>query len=667
MKIQSLSIQNFRSIREAEVNIHDEVTACVGRNGVGKSTVLHALRYFFNQNQPAADDDFFNRDIETEIVIQVTFHGLTEREVAAFGSYVREGRLGVLKTYAAEDRGGTYHGWSMQVPEFAEIRQALQKKEIGKTAVTGKFKDLAALEKFAGLGPTAPSADAAFAAMEKFEVQHPDLCSRTRKQTQFLGAVGGGSIDNFTKFVFVPAVRDAKDEVAGKDSAIQQLIQTVVARKVDARDDVQVLKREFSEKMQKVYCASNLTELPDLAKGINGLLTAYAPGAELTMRFEDAKVPELRLPGVIPTLIEDGFGGTISNKGHGLQRALIICLLHYLEALVPEKTDGSGDTAGEAEGDRPEIIFAIEEPELYLHPSRCRYLAHLLQQLASTATQRMQVLYVTQSPFFVALRRFEQVRMVRKGEVPGVLAKQSLFSRYTPAEAAQHQAEVNAAPDRTKYTAESFMARAGAVMSTALNEGFFAEAVVVAEGATEVGMFNELAAIMHERKHLTKRWEELGVVVVPALGKGNLDRPAIIFKGLGIPTYIVWDADADKSESSSITANLRLQRLVGINSPVEKPATQQGNMFAVFATNIEDECKAALGSESFFYIRDEAAASIGYDSDKKDATKSVEGAAAFIRLVYDKHAKTLPALEEIVKRVTALALGTVTASAAASA
>ena len=53
MKIVSVKIKNFRGYEE-EVNIKfDDLTVFVGKNDVGKSTILEALDIFFNDGKGA--------------------------------------------------------------------------------------------------------------------------------------------------------------------------------------------------------------------------------------------------------------------------------------------------------------------------------------------------------------------------------------------------------------------------------------------------------------------------------------------------------------------------------------------------------------------------------------------------------------------------------------
>ena len=84
MRIKSVLIRNFRSIREQLVEVGD-YTCFVGSNGSGKSNVMHALNVFFGeQNIPGLDvrmlseEDFHRKNTREPIEITVTFTDLSE-------------------------------------------------------------------------------------------------------------------------------------------------------------------------------------------------------------------------------------------------------------------------------------------------------------------------------------------------------------------------------------------------------------------------------------------------------------------------------------------------------------------------------------------------------------------------------------------------------------
>jgi predicted ATP-dependent endonuclease of OLD family len=188
-------------------------------------------------------------------------------------------------------------------------------------------------------------------------------------------------------------------------------------------------------------------------------------------------------------------------------------------------------------------------------------------------------------------------------------------------------------------------------MNATVNEGFFADAVVVVEGLTEFGVFWALQNIMG------KSWDRRGIVVVPAEGKTKIDRPVVVFRGLEIPTYFVFDGDAkhkgkgNKEEKSAVLVNELLQRLAGV-PVVSFPSTQVNNEWAVFEDDLELEIKNALGGAYYDELRALISDDLGYSEPSK-AMKNPEAAARLIRKAYEA-GRTIPVLESIVNSVSVL-------------
>ncbi|MCD6456994.1 MAG: ATP-dependent endonuclease [Methanophagales archaeon] len=660
MIIKAVEVKNFRSIRETRLDC-DDLTAIVGRNGAGKSSFLYAIDTFYDIAAPITEEDFFDRDMGTPIEIRVTYGDLRDDEKEEFHPYIRDNRLIVTKRISSENGRITQHYYAaaLQIPQFAEIRA-----KSGKTDRRNAWKELVDSDNLVDLGGSAKSSDEVERLMTEYEANHPELMEPVERKEQFFGPrnIGGGKLDKFTKFVLVPAVREASDEVSGKKGAIYQILDMIVLRKINAREDIQKFKSEFEERVKKLYSSENLTELPELGNSISQTLEKFAPGSKLNLGWDEVKPPEVLPPAAKATLIEDSFEGEITRKGHGLQRALIVTLLQHLAMTVPVEPTAGGSAEEETNipeskdlksSQGPDLILAIEEPELYLHPSRCRYLSNLLIQLAEKPGVGLgvsnQIIYTSHSPYFVDLHRFDQIRMVRKVPSPDSVVPQSIVTHFSLDQAAKEIAKVcNANP--ADFTRDSFRARAMSVMNTIVNEGFFADTVVVVEGLSEVGTLWQIQEIMK------KDWYQLGIVVVPAGGKNNIDRPTVIFRGLSIPTYFIFDADSHligkgKKEKDAKNCNHRYLRLAGV--PIKDfPETQVNETWAVFNKNLEGIFKEALGNETFQSIQEEIAAELGYD-DADRVNKNIEGAARFIELVYEKEYQ-IPTLEEIVEKVTQL-------------
>ena len=87
MKLTKLKLKNFRGYREETIINFDDLTAFVGKNDVGKSTILEALDIFFNDKNSVAKmekgdiNKQSQQDGDTDICISACFSELPERIV----------------------------------------------------------------------------------------------------------------------------------------------------------------------------------------------------------------------------------------------------------------------------------------------------------------------------------------------------------------------------------------------------------------------------------------------------------------------------------------------------------------------------------------------------------------------------------------------------------
>jgi hypothetical protein len=167
-----------------------------------------------------------------------------------------------------------------------------------------------------------------------------------------------------------------------------------------------------------------------------------------------------------------------------------------LQELSSVQTDGStAETAGQtAATEGPDILLAIEEPELYQHPSRQRSLAATLAALSQGAvagvTEHMQVTYVTHSPLMVGLDRFEQLRLLRKVDAGPGKPKATRVTQVYGDDVAAALWEACDKKDKHGSPIEKFQwatlkPRLQAIMTPWMAEGFFAEVAVLVEGTDD--------------------------------------------------------------------------------------------------------------------------------------------------------------------------------------
>jgi len=660
MIVHSLKIKHFRCLRDFEIEF-EPLTALLGRNGAGKSCVLYALDVFYDISASISEEDFYDRDIGSPIEITVTFGQLRADELTEFAPYISDAKLIVTKRIAAEDGrySQRYYAASPQYRCFVKIRAlegAMPKREAWNEFVDSQeFPEL----------QRATTAAQVEEYMAAFEAQHQALLEPIEREEQFFGPpnIGGGKLDNYTRFLLIPAVKDVSDELTEqRGSSLYQLLDVIVLRKIESREDIARQRKEIEDQIKELFDPSNLPELRDLGADISTLLERFFPGAELVLDWADVQVPDLKLPTASSRLIEDEFEGDIDKKGHGLQRALLITLLQYIAQIplaeltaAPEESDGGTLAASNSAPQiiRPSLILAIEEPELYLHPLRCKYLAGLFSELTSPEDEqsvvRNQIIYSSHSPYFVDLQSFETIRILRKTKTSDLPVAVSNVSSFPIETALQRLAEIaNLNPE--DVTEQSFKAHIVPVMSSIVNEGFFADLVVLVEGFGDAGIFTKLQDLMKTD------WITIGVAVIPIEGKTKLDRPALIFQELGIPVYLIFDGDKQNQGTKQEDGTTRMNRLLlrFLDSPEEDfPKTQVNSNWAVFERDIEDELKRELGEESYVSLRQRVADEFGFERPDQ-VTKSLHCSAKFIELIYEE-GKRVTVLEEVIEAITTLA------------
>ena len=651
MLIQNVHVKNFRSILNESLPC-DSLTALVGRNGSGKSSFLVALELFYNPTARVTPEDFYDEDVTQDIEITVTYSGLNAEARDLFSRYIENDTLTVVRVFADPQSGksGTYHGRRLQNPEFVAIRNAG-----GARDVISKYNEIRNKTIYKSL-PSVRSADAVRKQLTDWETENPEQCIQLRDDGQFFGftQVGQGYLGRYTKFIHVPAVRDAMEDATEKrGSSVTEIMDLVVRSALAQREDVQDFKQRTQSQYQEVMNPTNLTELGTLADDLSETLRSYVPDAKVRLQWSDLSDISIPLPQAEVKLLEDEYESRVERTGHGLQRAFIITMLQHLDAvryLEPGPNSGASDgtetdpTAVSSQ--LPNLVLAIEEPELYQHPSRQRHLASVLLNLATGeipgVAERTQVIYATHSPLFVGLDRFDQVRVLRKVRQDDDRPKTTRLKKTEMGSVADELWFVSDQQGE-KFTADTLKPRLYSLMTPWMGEGFFADVVVLVEGE------GDRAAILGFAKSKNIDLDSLGITVIPCFGKHNLDRPLVIFRQLDISVYVVWDGDCGGKDAKP-KDNTYLLRLLG--KPEEDWPNFVEDSAACFRVKLENTLQEEIGKEDFNEWLSEAQQHLGI-AKKEHAIKN----PAIIEYVVEKAAtddKTSKSLESIIERIVAL-------------
>ncbi len=583
MKLREVRIQNFRSFKDETIRF-DDYTCFVGPNGGGKSNVLTALNVFFRNTSSSATDvinlseeDFYCKDVSTPIRITLTFADLSDEAAEELKAYYRQGKLIATAFARWSTETGTatveQHGVRLVMKEFAPYFEADKAGEkVGELRKI--YSDLG--KKYADLSKNTVKGQME-AALREFEEDHPELCSLETSPDQFYGWRGTNRLAPYIQWVYVPAVKDAATEQEeAKATALGQLLDRTIRSRVDFSEEIATLKTEV-EKGYSSMLEKNQSVLEELSKSLESRLRDWShTGSQLDLSwgYDPNKTLQVNEPFARVLIGERDFLGNIARVGHGLQRSFIVALLQE-EATM------------NVEG-RPTLLLGIEEPELYQHPPQARHFAQLLQTLSSDDVQPV---VTTHSPYFVTGKGFEAIRMVRPRTTDSGTSVTQLTYEALTERLAEALEEDPAEPS-------TVMAQVEQIMQPSQSELFFTEVPVLVEGPEDV-------AFISTYLQLGAKWDEfrkLGCHFVVAVGKSNLSRPLGIAVGLGIPAFVIFDADGNEANAEQRKNHERdnrcLLRLCGGDANVPMPEeTVWSENHVVWPTNIFDAISSDYGPD----------------------------------------------------------------------
>ena len=651
MIIKTVRVKRFRCLQDEPLAC-DKLTALVGANGAGKSSFLRTLDLFYSLNPRIDTEDFYAGETSAEVVVSVTFEGLSDEAKNLFSSYIQGEELTVEKVFTCKDQKITakYHGATLQHEAFEPIRAALEVKDRGKSARQA-YDPLRANPEYQSV-PAWSTVGAVTAAFREWEAAHPDKCTRQRDDGQFFGftEVAQGYLGRFTRMLFIPAVRDAADDAAeGRNSVLTGLMDLVVRSVLANKEALKKLKEETQRQFSEILDPVRLTELPGLAENLTNTLRTFVPDSSLELHWLPLQDLDFPLPKADVKLVEDGYPSAVARTGHGLQRAFMLTMLQHLALAQAPAGAGLQAATGPAqpppEKKLPDLILAIEEPELYQHPNRQRHFARILLQLSSGKTpgvaENTQIIYSTHSPLFVGIDRIDQIRLLRKVCVPGKPKMAKVVST-TADQIAEMLWKADGEP-ALRYSGETLMPRLQSIMTPWMSEGFFARTAVLVEGE------DDRAALLGMSKAMGHDFESSGISVIPCGGKTSMDRPAAIFQRLGIPVYLMWDGDHGEGDAKPEDTH-RLLRLLGY--PPEDWPNLTTATFACFENDLETTLKEEIGPDDFDRWLTECQDNLGIPK-RKHALKNPQVIATIIQRA-EAAGKTSQSLRRICDRILAL-------------
>ena len=501
MKIKSLTIHNFRSIKEVKFSLED-YAILVGANNAGKSNVLTALRIFYEDevkfNEKSDFPKFQTEDNESWIEIEYL---LTNEEFINLKEEYKNsnGVLKVRKYLKSQDRNRVKTNQS----NIYGYENAILSENLFYGA-----KNISQ----AKLGTV---------------VYIPEVS----KTDETLKLTGPSPLRNVITFVMKKVVKTSKS-FESLNTAFEEFNNKFSEEASEDGFSLSKLGEEINDSLKEWEVEFNLNINPVRTEGIiKNLVSHYVIDKNLDKEID------------------------VKCLGQGLQRHLIYTLLKLSSQYTENKTYEKKEFS-------PELtLILFEEPEAFLHPGQQEFLNISLEELSSEKGQ--QIIISTHSPIFVSknitvisnlvkLKRengITHVFQVSEDILKTIIEQNNelvqLFQSKLkdPSISESIKIEIKRTLGDTEDTIrmEEESIRYMLWLDSERCSAFFSDIVLICEGATEKVLIDYLI------KNKWKNIRENRIYILDAMGKFNIHRYMNLFKELGIYHSVLADKDEDRN------------------------------------------------------------------------------------------------------------------------
>lgn len=400
MKIKTLRIKNFRGYcGETTINFED-LTAFVGKNDMGKSSVLEALDVFFNDGKGVIklDKDDVNvgarANHEDEISIAICFSELPDRiiidatnETTLSNEYLlnSDGLLEVIKKYP---NGGSakvfiraFHPTNPECADLllkkdSDLRRIIESKQITCEDRTRNAVMRAAIWQH-------------YSGNLQFSTVDVDV---TKGDTKSIW-------EKLQKYLPLYSLFQSDRKNSDGDSEVQDPLKEAVKeilRDEELRHTLDEVAATVVAKLREVS-ARTLEKLQEMSPDIASTLNPVIPSANSLKWADVFKSVSITSDENIP----------INKRGSGSKRLI---LLNFFRAEVERRQGETNATS---------VIYAIEEPETSQHSENQKKLIRALSALAAAANT--QVIITTHSATIVKELGFNNIRIIRMEQAQKVV------------------------------------------------------------------------------------------------------------------------------------------------------------------------------------------------------------------------------------------------------
>lgn len=393
MKIKKIKIENFRAYKNETIIELNNLNVFVGKNDIGKSTILEALDIFFNENKGVVkvDKDDVNKQCKnegnTEIKISIVFDELPEtltidstNPTTLSREYLlqSDGTLEIIKKYP--NGGAPKIFIKANHPTNPSCSDLLLKKNVDlKKLLTD---DIVCEDK-------TKNAEIRKAIWNHFS----DDLQLNEIEIEITKLDAKNTWEQLKNYMPLYSLFQSDRKNSDGDSEVQDPMKLAVQEILKDAELKAILDKVAIEVEKKLTEVSNKTleKLNEMNPEIAESLTPVIPSPE-SLKWSDVfKSVSIVCDDDIP----------INKRGSGVKRLI---LLNFFRAEAERRKKAENI---------PSIIYAIEEPETSQHPNHQRKLIEAFIELSSV--DKTQIILTTHSPSIVKLLDFGHLKLIKEG------------------------------------------------------------------------------------------------------------------------------------------------------------------------------------------------------------------------------------------------------------
>ena len=404
MRLVSVLIENFRCFKERVIIPVDNLTTLIGKNDIGKSTILEALEIFFNNEVVKIDSSDPNvysginsvtiacefADLPEEIILDATSTTNLQSE------FLLNNRdtLIIFKKFDCGKSSPSVEVFLLaNHPTVEGAHNLLELKE----------KELQTLIKQRGLdvslkgNPTMRQAIwSSFEDLDLKEILIP--ISKPKEDSKRIW-------EQVESYLPIYALFQSDRSSQDKDKEVQNPMKAAIASAIsEVQDDIDRIQKRVKEKAEEI--AKNTLD------ALNKI------DANLASKLE----PQFVMPtaskwtGLFSINMDTDDGISLNKRGSGVRRMILVS---FFKAEAERRLKTSNKRS---------IIYALEEPETAQHPNNQKILIESFKSLANE--DGCQVLLTTHSPGLAAELPASSIRFInRENDLPIVESGVDVFAK----------------------------------------------------------------------------------------------------------------------------------------------------------------------------------------------------------------------------------------------